>query len=134
MIEELGDIKSHGGSRNDPEIRQGRVSAANCRVAIEDIAELVALSFLLQLGAGIGNRDETAAGFFLADGLLNALQEMLLENVRLERRARFARYDEEWLLQIDCLFKRLHLRRIGRIQYMRPRKPFNVAVGLLQNF
>ncbi len=54
-------------------------------------------------------------GIFL-EHIRNPLEEILLEDVRLQRRSRLARHDEHRILQIDRLLHRLHLFRIGRIQ------------------
>ena len=80
--EEFGNVDAHDGGGNHAEIGKRGVAPANGRVTVEDVAELVSLRLLLQLGAGIGDRDEAAAGFFGADGLLHAIKEILLEDVR----------------------------------------------------
>ena len=81
------DIETHDRRRNHAEIRERGVAAADARDAVEDVAEVVALGYLLHLRAGIGDGDEAAAGFFGAHSLLHALEEILLENIRLERGA-----------------------------------------------
>ena len=53
---------------------------------------------------------------------VDAVEEILLENVGLERRARLARDDEERVFQIDFVLERLHLRRIGRIEHVKLRE------------
>ena len=62
-----------------------------------------------------------------ADELLDALEEILLEDVRLERRARFARDDEERVAQIDFALERSDLRRIGRIEHVQLREAGDLA-------
>ena len=70
----------------------------------------------------------------LADDPLDAVEEILLEDVRLERRSRFARDDEERVLQIDLVLERLHLRRVGRIEHVQFREPGDRPEGLLHHF
>ena len=60
----------------------------------EDVPEAVCFGDLLHLRAGIGDGDETLPCFGCADDLLHAFEEILLEDVRLERAAGLARNDE----------------------------------------
>ena len=62
--------------------------------------EAVGFRHLLHLRTGISDGDEAAA---IAPG---ALEEVLLEDIRLERAARFAGNDKQRLLQIDAGLKR----------------------------
>jgi hypothetical protein len=92
------------------------------------------LCHLLQLRAGIGDGEKATAGFLRANDLLDAVEEILLENVGLERRSRFARDDEERVLQIDLVLERLHLGRVGRIEYVKLRIAADLSEGLFQHF
>ena len=46
---------------------------------------------------------------FAADRLLQPVVKILQENIRLERRAGFARHDEECFANVDLLFNRREL-------------------------
>ena len=72
----------------------------------------VAFGNLLHFRARICDGEATA-GFLRADQSCDTVEEILLENVRLERRARLARDDEERVPQIDFVLESLHLSRIG---------------------
>ena len=88
--------------------------------------EPVAFGDLLHLRAGVGDGDEPAAGLLAAHELLDAGEKVLAEDVRLERRPRLARDDEQGVLQIDGALEGLHLGRIGRIEHMKLRKPVDL--------
>src|SRR5208337_404135 len=96
--------------------------------------EAVALRHLLHFGAGIGDGHEPASRFLSAHGPLHTLKEVLFEDVGLERRSGLAGNDEESFRQIDPLFERLHLRRIGRVKHVQAREARHVAKSLRQNF
>ena len=74
------------------------------------------------------------AGFLRADEPLDTVEEILFENVGLERRARLARDDEERVFQIDFVLEGLHLSRIGRIEHVKFREPADRAEGRLDYF
>jgi hypothetical protein len=74
---------------------------------------VVAFGNLLHLRARIRDGEKATAGFVRADESFDTVEEILLENIRLERRARLARDDEERVLQINFVLESLHLRRIG---------------------
>ena len=86
-VQELGHVHAHDGGRNQAEVGEHRVAAADVRPAEKDLPKTVALGDLLHLRARIGDGDEPAARFLRADELLDAVEEVLLEDVRLERRA-----------------------------------------------
>ena len=64
----------------------------------------------------------------------DAIEEILLEDVRFERRAGFARNDENRIRQIHLVLERLHLRRIGGIQHEQLRKAVDLSERHPQNF
>ena len=80
------------------------------------LAEAVGFSDLLHLRAGIGDGDEMRPGFRGADGLLHAFEEILLENIRLKRAARFARHDENCFGEIEFRLDGSDLRGIGGVE------------------
>ena len=63
----------------------------------------------LQGGAGIGHCNEVFAGLVLASHRADAIEEIVHEDVGLERAARFGRDDEKRLAEIHCPFDRLDL-------------------------
>src|SRR5207249_7562810 len=77
--------------------------------------------------------DEAAADAVGADDLAGALEEVLLEDVRLEGAARLARDDEERLPQIDLPLDSLDLRGIGRVQHVQLRVARDLAEGHLED-
>ena len=88
-------------------------SAPRCWASREDAPKAVAFGNLLHFRARICDGEEATAGFLRADESCDTVEEILLENVRLERRARLARDDEERVPQIDFVLESLHLSRIG---------------------
>ena len=93
------------------------------------MAEVVAFGDLLHLRPGVGDGDKAAAGFVGTDGLLHALEEILLVDVGLERAAGFAGHDEKRLREIDLLFDVADLRRVGRIEDVEAREAGCLRVG-----
>ena len=64
------------------------------------MAEAICLSDLLHLRSGIGDGNKAAARFVGANGLFHALEEILLENIRLQRGAGLAGNNEQSLRKI----------------------------------
>src|ERR1700730_2579236 len=95
---------------------------------------MIALSHLLELGAGIRNGDETIARFLLTHGLLYELEEILFEDIGLQRRSGFTRHDEYSVLDIHLVLKRLHLCRIRGVQNEKLREAVDLAEGHLEHF
>src|SRR5690349_17593454 len=65
----------------------------------------------------------------IAYGASDAFIEIVLEEVRLERRSRLAGDDEESLCEIDARFEGVNLRRIGRVEHQQLRMPFEAPEG-----
>ena len=101
---------------------------------MKDVAKLICFRFFFELRSRIGDRNETAAGFLRPDRLLNAIEEILFEDVWLERAAGFAGNDEQRLCQVNLAFECLDLRGIGRVEHMKPRETWNLTKSLFQNF
>ena len=78
-----------------------RNSVRRSRVAVEDTAEAVAPRDLLQIRARIGDGDEAAARFALAEGPFDQIEEIGSQQVRLHRRAGFAGDDEQGARRVD---------------------------------
>ena len=83
----------------------------------KDMTEAARLGHLLHVRARIGDGDEVFPGLCRADNLLHALEEILLEDVRLERAAGLARHDKNCFREIEFRLKRLDLRRVGGIEH-----------------
>ena len=92
-FQELANIQTHRGGGNHTEIRKCGVASTDARNTRKNLPELVGLRNLLHFGAWVGHCDEAAANKLFADGFLHALEEILLENIRLKRAARFAGHD-----------------------------------------
>src|SRR5262249_18891713 len=133
-IQELRHIHAHNGRRNQAEIRKNRIAPSDVRPAEEDAPKAVAFGNLLQLRARIRNCEEVTAGFLGANEPLDTVEEILFENIGLERRARLARYDEERVFQIDFVLEGPHLSWIGRIEHVKFREPADRAEGRLDYF
>ena len=103
------------GGRHHAEVRERREASADCGVAVEDIAEAVRLGHLLHLRAGIGDGDEVAARLLRAHGFLHFLEEILLEDVGLQRGAGFAGHHDQRIGQIDLVAGGPDLLRVGGI-------------------
>src|SRR5438309_9740462 len=106
-VEKFGDIHTHDGSRHQAEVRERRITAADRGQSEEHVPEAVGFRHLLHLRTGISDGAEAAA---IAPG---ALEEVLLEDIRLERAARFAGNDKQRLLQIDAGLRRPYLSPLG---------------------
>jgi len=78
---------THDGRGDQSEIGEYRVATADVRPAEKDAPKTVALGHLLHLRARIGDGDEVTAGFLRTHQSLDAVEEVLRENVRFERRA-----------------------------------------------
>src|SRR5262249_48005864 len=94
-VEELAQIETHDGRGNHAEVGERRVPAADAGQTEEDFAETIALRHLLHFGAGIGDGDKTVARSFPVEYLLHAGEEVLLEDVGLQRAAGLAGDDEQ---------------------------------------
>src|SRR5260370_24044495 len=116
-MEEWAWIEPDGGGGNEAEIRQHGIAAADAGQPEKDAAEAVAPGDLFHLGAGIGDGDEARSDLRRADRLLGAREEILFEDVRLERGAGFARHDEERARRIDAALEGADLRGIGGIEH-----------------
>ena len=116
-VEQPADIEAHRGGGHQAEIRQHRIAAADARNAKRDVAEPIALGDRLQLRSGIGDGDEPRSRLVGADRSLHALEEILLQDIRFERAAGLARYDEERSGRVDLAFDRSDLRRVGRVEH-----------------
>ena len=79
------------------------------------MTKAVTFQHVLHLRAGVSDGDETRACFLLAEDLFHPLEEILLEDVRLQRATGFTRNDEEGLGQVNCLLDSLDLRRVGLV-------------------
>src|SRR6185437_8275523 len=115
-------------------VGEGRVASANAGDAEKDFAEMIALSYLLHLGVGIGDGDEVLAGLIFSYNLLHAVKEILLEDIWFQRAAGLAGDDAYSFRQIHLAFNGLDLRRIGGIQNVQLRMSRLFAVGDLQHF
>ena len=90
-----GNVDAHARCRNHSEIGERRITTADAGQTVEDAPELVLFGHLLHLRARIGDGDEAAP---VAAG---ALEEILLEDVRFERRSRLAGDDKQRARQVD---------------------------------
>ena len=88
--QKIGHVNAHDGRGHKPEIRKRGVAPADARDAVEDVTKAVDLRAPLQLRAGIGDSDETLAGFIVRDSLLHAIEEILLKDVWFQSAARLA--------------------------------------------
>src|SRR4029450_3403567 len=99
------------------EIGQRRVAAADGRQAEAHVAEAVRPGRALELRGGVPYRDEALAPLATSDGLRQALEEVLLEDVGLERRPRLRGHDEHGPREVDPRLARADLGRVRRVQH-----------------
>src|SRR5439155_27039735 len=90
VVEELAGIQPHERGRHHAGDRKRGVTSANAGERVKNLAEAVCCGDLLEVRTRIGDGDEVATGFFWPHNLLHPLEEILFEDVRLERRAGFA--------------------------------------------
>ncbi len=131
LVEEMLDVEPHDRGGDHAEVRERGVAPADALQAGEDVAEAVGLGLLLQVGAGVGHGHEAAARLVGAERLLHAVEEVGLEDVGLEGRARLAGDDEERLREVDLLLDGLDLRGVGRVEHEELREAGHAAEGLL---
>jgi hypothetical protein len=110
-----------------------RIAPADRGRAIEDVRETAVLGASLHRGARIGDGHELPPGLVLALHCRHLVEEVVGEDVGLERRPGLGLDDEQGRLQRDGVPGRLHLRRIGRIQHMESRPAAQPAEGLAQH-
>src|SRR5215472_4916647 len=132
--EEFLCVQSDNRGGHHPEVGKRRISPPDGWPAEEDMQKAVALCDLLHLRTWVGNRNELTAGLAGADRLSGAFKEILLEDVRLERAARFAGNDEKGFCDLDLMFKGFDLRGVGRVQDVQHRKTRQVSEGHTQDF
>ena len=101
LVEKFRDVDSLNRAGNRAEIRKRRIAAADAGQAEENVAEAARLGHLLHVRAGVGDGDEVLPGLRRADHLLHALEEILLEDIRLKRAAGLARHDENRFREIE---------------------------------
>ncbi len=131
--QESAHVQTHERAGHHAKIRERGIAAADAGQAGENMAEVIGLGDLLHFRAGIGDGDEAAAGLVRADGLLHPFEEVLLENIGLERGAGLAGDDEQRLGQVDFVFGCLDLRRIGGIEHVQSREACDLAEGHRQH-
>ena len=133
-LQEFRKVEAHDGAGNRAEVRERGVAAADTGNAGEDVAEAAVFRDLLHLGAGIGDGDEMAADFLVADLLADALVEILLEDVGLEGAAGFRRDDEECFLEVELFLDGLDLGGIGGIEHVEFGVAAELAEGQAEDF
>ncbi len=119
------NVEPHDRGRHHAEVRERRVTTADARHAKEDVTEAVRLGEFLKLGSRVGDGDELTTCPVHADSLLDQLEEVLLEDVGLERRSRLAGDDEERAVEVQLLLEGSHLGRVGGVQDVQLGKAFD---------
>src|SRR5665213_881027 len=123
-----GNVDAHARRWNHSEVGERRITSTDARQAVEYVPESVALGHLLHLRAGIGDGDEAAG---VAAG---TLEEILLEDVRFERRSRLAGDDKQRARQIDAALNGQDLRRVSGIEHVQLGEPVRLAEGARVHF
>ena len=100
-IEERSHIGPDQRSRNEPEIRQGRVTASDAGHTVKDRAEMFLFGDHVQLRSRIGRQHESLSGFLAPQLLSGAIEKVLLQDVHLEGAARFRRHEKQRAPEID---------------------------------
>ncbi len=131
--EEPRHVEAHDRGRDHAEVGERRVAPADRWQAEEDLAEPVGLGDLLEPRARIGDRDESAARALRPDDLPGALEEVLLEDVRLERAPGLRRDDEERLRDVHLPLERPDLGGIGGVEHEHLGESVDPAERLLQH-
>src|SRR5262245_31194948 len=118
LIQEALHIEAHNRCRYHTKIRQHRITSTNTWPAEENAPEAMFLRHLLHLRARISNSDEVLTYRSFTHRLLDALEEILLKDVWLQRTTRLARDNAHRLGQIHLTLKRFLLGRVGRVQHV----------------
>src|SRR5207302_6025381 len=93
-----------------------RIASADARQPMEDVAKSLGDGRFFERRAGVGDSDEALWRLARADGLSCPLEEILLEDVGLQRAARFARYQEQCPREVDPGFQLPDLCGVGRVE------------------
>ena len=113
-FEQARRIGAHQHRGHDPEQREGRVAAADRRLAGEDGTEAALAGEVLELGARVGDRGEAVAA------LAGLLPEVVGVGAGLERRPRLGGGDEERPLEVELLLECADRPRVGRVEDVKP--------------
>src|SRR5439155_14433855 len=108
-LEQRPHIEVHERRRHDPERRERRVATADRRLARDDPCEAAFPRQLLELGAGIGDRGESAS----------TRKEVVELAAGLERRAGLRGRDEERAVAVELLVEagdRARMRRVEDVE------------------
>src|SRR5580704_16427885 len=133
-VEELWNIKTLNGAGNHSEVRERRIASADAWQTVENVAKAIALGYFLHVRSWIGNCYKALRRFLRANCLLHLFEEILFENIRLERAARLAGHNENRLLHVELARKCPNLRWISRVEHENFRMAFDLAVRELQYF
>ena len=133
-IEKLRKIHALHCPWNHPEVGKRRVTSSNARHSEKDVAKTVGFRNFLEVRARVGDRDEALPCRFRSDGLLHLVVEILLEDIRLEGAARFARDDEDRFRHVELLRECANLSRVGGIKDENLRIPVDLSVGEFHHF
>ena len=90
---QLVEIEPHDAGRHHSEFREHRVTPADARLPVCDVAETIAFALFLQARTEIGDGDKMRSSA-LADLRFRAIEKIVLQHVRLERAAGLAGHDE----------------------------------------
>src|SRR4029077_7034003 len=115
------------GGRYLTERREHGVTAADAGNAEKYLAKILRLGRLLQRRARIGDGDKVPTSLVFADRIGDALEKVILEDIRLGGGARLARHDEQRPAEIERALDRLDLRRHGGVENAQARKVLLVA-------
>src|SRR5262249_19760870 len=100
----------------------------------KNVPKMICIGDLLHLRAGIGDGNKAAAGFLCSHSLLYTLEEILFEDVRLERGTRLAGNNDNGLGEVKPVFECFDLCRVGRIEDEQTRETIKPAKGRSQHF
>ena len=104
-VEQQVDVVSGDRRGRDPDERERGIATADVRIVLEVGAERLSLRLLVELRAGIGDRDEVAPSGRGADLLRDLFVEVGVERVGLGRRAALARDNEERRRNLDLALR-----------------------------
>ena len=110
-------VEADERGRRESEVREGGIPPPDARLAVEHRPEAPFRRQAVERRARVGHRGEPRAGRLAAGALPDALEEVRVQQARLERRARLAGDHEQGSVEVQGRLERPDPGRIRRIEH-----------------